>query len=50
MALISRHARHTLLECASNNLHSARTLMVSPYPVALTAGFDGKSKPTDGNR
>ena len=48
--LVSHHTQHTSLYCASNDSHSARALMVSLYPVALTAGFDQKSKPADGRR
>ena len=46
-ALISYLVQH---DCASNNSHSMRALMVSPYPVALTVSFDGKSKPAGGSR
>ena len=47
-ALISHHAQHTSLDCASNDSHSTRVLMASPYPVALTAGFDGNQSPLMG--
>ena len=48
--LMADHARHASLDCASSDSRSARALMVSPYLVTVTAGFDGKSKPADGSR
>ena len=40
----------SLLDCAVNDSHSARALIVLPYLAALTEAFDGISKPADGSR